>query len=70
MLSISIAMLVIVVVAGLVIFYAAFPHRGRTPGSGEWLVDVMNRAGDRVQTLDETDGDAAVRRSAEADPRT
>lgn len=61
MLSILIAMLVVVAIAGLVLFYVAFPHRGERPQSGEWLGEAMTRAKGRMQTLDETDGDAAVR---------
>lgn len=60
-LPILLTMLVIVAVAGLVLFYVAFPHRGETPEKAEWLGDAMSRAADRFTTLDETDGDAAVR---------
>ena len=72
-LTILIAMLGIVVIAGLVLFYVAFPHRGETPTNGEWLPPPpppMTRAADRLPTLDETDGDAAVRPRPEPDPRT
>ncbi len=69
-LTILIAMLGIVVTAGLVLFYVAFPHRGETPTSGEWLGSAMTRAADRLPTLDETDGDAAVRPRPEPDSRT
>lgn len=61
MLPILLAMLVIIAIAGLVLFYVAFPHRGETPEKAEWLGDAMTRAADKVTTLDETDGDAAVR---------
>ena len=61
MLPILLAMLVIVAIAGLVLFYVAFPHRGETPAQAEWLGDAMTRAADKLTTLDETDGDAAVR---------
>jgi hypothetical protein len=60
-LPILLAMLVIVGVAGLVLFYVAYPHRGETPEKAEWLGDALARAVDRFDTLDETDGDAAVR---------
>lgn len=66
MLPILLAMLVIIAVAGLVLFYVAFPHRGETPEKGEWLGEVMTRAAERFETLDETDGDAAVRPRSEA----
>lgn len=66
MLPILLAMLVIVGVAGLVLFYVAYPHRGETPDKAEWLGDAMTRAADKLTTLDETDGDAAVRPRPEA----
>lgn len=61
MLPILITMVLVVAVAGLVLFYVAFPHRGQRPAQGEWLGEAMTRATQRVTTLDETDGDAAVR---------
>ena len=71
MLPIVLAMLVIVAIAGLVLFYVAFPHRGATPEKAEWLGEAMSRAVNRFDTLDETDGDAAVRpRPEEPDSRT
>jgi hypothetical protein len=65
-LPILLAMLVIVGVAGLVLFYVAYPHRGETPEKAEWLGDAMTRAAEKLPTLDETDGDAAVRPRPEA----
>lgn len=61
MLPILIAMLLVVLVAGLVLFYVAFPHRGEKPAQAEWLGEAMSKAVNRFETLDETDGDAAVR---------
>lgn len=61
MLPILIAMLLVVLVAGLVLFYVAFPHRGQKPSQAEWLGEAMSKAVNRFETLDETDGDAAVR---------
>jgi len=69
LLSILVAMVVIVGVAGLVIFYVAFPHRGEEPTSGGWLGEMMTKARRSVVTLDEEDGDAAVRRRPE-DPQS
>ena len=37
MLSIVVAMVVIVALAALVLYYVAFPHRGDEAGSGRWL---------------------------------
>ena len=61
MLPILLTMVLVVAVAGLVLFYVAFPHRGQKPTQGEWLGEAMTRATTRVTILDETDGDAAVR---------
>ncbi|CAB4709446.1 MAG: hypothetical protein F2667_07215 [Actinobacteria bacterium] len=55
MLVIAIAMAVIVLLAGLVIFYVAFPHRGETPAQGEWLGDVMSRAVGSLPTIEAAD---------------
>ena len=44
MLSILIAMLVIIVVAGLVVTYVAFPHRGEEVPGAPWLGDAMSKA--------------------------
>lgn len=64
MLVIAVAMLVILVLAGLVIFYVAFPHRGQTPPQGEWLGGMMSRAADAVPTLEH---DARARVGAQQD---
>lgn len=58
MLPILIFLAVAVVVACLVLFYVAFPHRGQKPPQGEWLGDMMTRASDAVPVLDEADGEA------------
>jgi len=68
-LPILIAMLLVVLVAGLVLFYVAFPHRGEKPAQAEWLGEAMSKAVNRFETLDETDGDAAVRPRPD-EPRT
>jgi hypothetical protein len=54
-------MLGILLVAGLVVVYVAFPHRGEDiPGAG-WLGDAMNRAADAVPTLEEEEGELSNR---------
>lgn len=51
-LFILISMLVILVVAGLVVTFVAFPHRGEDiPGAG-WLGDGMAKAADAMPTID------------------
>jgi hypothetical protein len=57
-LLIAIAMLVILVLAGLVLVYAAFPHRGETVPGAPWLGDAMERATDAAPLI-ESDEDEA-----------
>lgn len=52
MLLIAIAMLVILTLAGLVLLYAAFPHRGETVPGAPWLSDAMERATDAAPLLE------------------
>ena len=63
MLLITIAMLVIIVLAGLVLVYAAFPHRGETVPGAPWLGDAMERATDAAPLIETTDEDAWSPRS-------
>ncbi len=60
MLFIVISMVAIVVVAGLVVTFVAFPHRGEEVPGAPWLGESMSRAVDVLPTLDNT---------AEEDPR-
>ena len=50
MLTMFVAMLVIIVVAGLTVTFVAFPHRGRDIPRARWLTDIMNKAAHRVNT--------------------
>ena len=52
MLFVLIAMLVVLVVAGLVVVYVAFPHRGEEVPNAPWLGDMMNRAADAAPLLE------------------
>jgi hypothetical protein len=52
-LFIVIAMLSSLVVAGLVIVYVAFPHRGEKVPAVPWLGEAMGRAADAAPVLDE-----------------
>jgi len=52
---IIVSMLVIVVVAGLVVTFVAFPHRGEEVPGAPWLGETMNRAADALPTI--ADGD-------------
>ena len=52
MLFIVISMLVVLVVAGLVVVYVAFPHRGEEVPAAPWLGEAMNRAADAAPVLE------------------
>jgi hypothetical protein len=52
--TLVIAMLVILVLAGLVVLYVAFPHRGEEIPAAPWLGDVMRKGVESAPTLDNT----------------
>lgn len=52
MVSILLAMLAILVVAGLVVVYVAFPHRGEDVPHTPWVGDAMRKGVNRLPTLD------------------
>ncbi len=54
-------MLGILLVAGVVVVYVAFPHRGEDIPGAPWLGDAMNRAADAVPVLEEEDGEQSYR---------
>lgn len=58
MLPIVVVMIVILGLAGLVLAYVAYPHRGQELPAASWLGEAMGRAAEAAPTLD---------RSAEAD---
>ena len=66
MLTIVISMVVIVVLAGLVVTFVAFPHRGEDVPGASWLGQGLSRAVDVLPTLDNT-SDAEV---SEAEKRS
>ncbi len=49
---IVITMLVIIAVAGLVVAFVAFPHRGEEMPGAPWLGEAMGRASGAVSTID------------------
>ncbi|HET8664619.1 MAG TPA: hypothetical protein VFM08_09920 [Nocardioides sp.] len=49
-----IAMLVILVLAGLVVLYVAFPHRGEDVPYAGWLGRLLRKSVDNAPTLDNT----------------
>jgi hypothetical protein len=52
MISIVLAMLVIMMLAGIVVLYVAFPHRGEEMPHTPWVGDAMRKGVDRLPTLD------------------
>ena len=51
MLVIALAMLVILVLAALVVTYAAYPHRGEEVPAAPWLGDALARAVEAAPTI-------------------
>lgn len=52
MIWIVLAMLVIVVVAGLVVVYVAYPRRGEQVPNVPWVGEALRKGVDRLPTLD------------------
>ncbi len=57
-LLIVISMLVILVLAALVLVYAAFPHRGETVPGASWLGDALEKAADAAPLIEPSDEQA------------
>ena len=57
MLFVVITLLLSLAVAGLVVAYVAYPHRGERMPAVPWLGDAMGRAADAAPTLDEDEVD-------------
>ncbi len=53
MLMILIAMLVVLAMAGAVVAYVAFPHRGQDVPGAPWLGEAMGKARRALPDLDE-----------------
>jgi hypothetical protein len=51
MLVIAVLMLVILVIAGAVVMYVAYPHRGEDVPGAPWLGDAMKRGVDTLGDL-------------------
>lgn len=66
MLAIILTMLAIIILAGLVLVYVAFPHRGEDVPAAPWLGEAMAKAADAAPTLDE-DAAEVVDAGAHAD---
>jgi hypothetical protein len=50
--AILFAMLGIVVLAGLVVLYVAYPHRGQAVPNAPWLGEAMRKGVNRLPTVD------------------
>ena len=57
MFFIVVAMLVSIAVAGLVVLYVAYPHRGETVPGVPWLGDAMGKAADAAPVIAEDEAD-------------
>jgi len=53
-LVIIVVMLVILALAGLVVTYVAFPHRGEEVPNAPWLGEAMTKAVEAAPTIDNT----------------
>jgi hypothetical protein len=56
-LTIVIIMLVILLIAGAVVVYVAFPHRGEEIPGAPWLGDAMIKAVDAFPVIDADTGE-------------
>jgi len=61
MVFILLAMLGIVALAGLVVVYVAYPHRGHDVPAAPWVGEAMRAGVDRLPTLDNRSDDARER---------
>jgi hypothetical protein len=50
--AILFAMIGIVVLAGLVVLYVAYPHRGESVPNAPWLGEAMRKGVNRLPTVD------------------
>ena len=55
MLFIVVSMLAILAVAGLVVLYVAYPHRGEKVPGAAWAGHLLSRGVDKLPTVEELD---------------
>ena len=55
MLTMALVMIGILVLAGLIVLYVAFPHRGEDVPIAPWVGDAMTKGVAVVPTIDETE---------------
>ena len=69
MLFIWLGLLAILVLAGLITLYAAYPHRGEDIPHAEWLSDAMSRSNEKVtEKLTALDDSLAAKLDERRDP--
>jgi hypothetical protein len=61
MLVLAVLMVLILVIAGAVVLYVAFPHRGEAVPGAPWLGEAMKRSIDTVGDLIERPADSTER---------
>lgn len=54
MFSIVLTMLVILLIAGVVVVYVTYPHRGQEVPAAPWLGRLLRKGADSVPVLDES----------------
>ncbi len=59
MISVLLAMLGIVLLAGLVVIYVAYPHRGEDVPNAPWVGEAMRKGVSMLPTLDNRTEDPA-----------
>lgn len=62
MLFVVVSMLVVLVIAGLVVVYVAYPHRGEDVPAAPWIGEAMSRAADAAPLLEVEYEDSDLRR--------
>ncbi|KAA1426289.1 hypothetical protein [Nocardioides antri] len=60
---IVVAMLVTLLVAGLVVLYVAYPHRGETMPAAPWLGEALGKAAEAAPVLGEHEADLLRQRT-------
>lgn len=55
MVAVVVVMVLILLVAGLVVAYVAYPHRGEEMPATPWLGDALGKAVDAAPVLDDED---------------
>lgn len=62
LLFVVVSMVVVLVIAGLVVLYVAYPHRGEEVPAAPWIGDAMSRAVDAAPLLEVEYEDSERRR--------